>query len=490
MSWRCCTSRSSGCTTRSSPRRLARRGRCPRAAAARRCWRRRGRPPPASAAARSRWPAPAGAAAASCAAPPRSRPAPGASATTHGAAGRSLRSPPRRPRRVARGRVRGARGHRRPGAELGDEADPADRRGAAARSRRGQREPAARADPAHAAEPATAPVVAARSPPRRRRLRRRPPPAATASLRAGRGRGRSGASGGGAGRPTRPPSPRRGATTAAARSDRWPPGQPRSDRRADRAGRGDRGRRGARARSAAARARQLGATAANQHVGARPGQRPSAPPRARRAATTVKVNPQTVTVAVLNGTTTANLAAAVSDKLSSQGLPAGGYRQRRRPDAWRRRSSATCRRPGAKNDALAVAKALEAQAERGQAGLHRQPERRLQRHPDEVPRPGHRDRRRRPELRRRVSASLPRRTDHEGPAEAAPAHDQAPQDGDHPRPRSRSVGRRRRRPGGGRRRVHRLRQARLGHGGRDRQPRCRSSPATASTASRSCSAAR
>jgi hypothetical protein len=74
--------------------------------------------------------------------------------------------------------------------------------------------------------------------------------------------------------------------------------------------------------------------------------------------TTVKVNPQTVTVAVLNGTTTANLAAAVSDKLNTKGFQQGAT-----GNAASQTMSATIvgyqpGAPGAKNDAYAVAVAL------------------------------------------------------------------------------------------------------------------------------------
>ena len=73
---------------------------------------------------------------------------------------------------------------------------------------------------------------------------------------------------------------------------------------------------------------------------------------------TVKVDPRTVTVAVLNGTTTANLAAAVSDKLSSKGFLQGAT-----GNAAVQTMSTTIvgylpGAPAAKNDALAVAVAL------------------------------------------------------------------------------------------------------------------------------------
>jgi LytR cell envelope-related transcriptional attenuator len=73
---------------------------------------------------------------------------------------------------------------------------------------------------------------------------------------------------------------------------------------------------------------------------------------------TVKINPQTVTVAVLNGTTTANLAAAVSDKLSNQGFQQGAT-----GNAAIQTMASTIvgylpGDQGAKNDAYAVAVAL------------------------------------------------------------------------------------------------------------------------------------
>jgi hypothetical protein len=73
---------------------------------------------------------------------------------------------------------------------------------------------------------------------------------------------------------------------------------------------------------------------------------------------TVKIDPQTVTVAVLNGTTTANLAAAVSDKLSNKGFQQGST-----GNAANQTMAATVvgYQPGdqgAKNDAYAVAVAL------------------------------------------------------------------------------------------------------------------------------------
>jgi LytR cell envelope-related transcriptional attenuator len=75
---------------------------------------------------------------------------------------------------------------------------------------------------------------------------------------------------------------------------------------------------------------------------------------------TVKVDPRTVTVAVLNGTTTANLAAAVSDKLSTK-----GFQQGTTGNAADQSTATTATivgyvpaAPDAKNDALAVAVAL------------------------------------------------------------------------------------------------------------------------------------
>jgi hypothetical protein len=80
--------------------------------------------------------------------------------------------------------------------------------------------------------------------------------------------------------------------------------------------------------------------------------------KANAKGATVKVDPQTVTVAVLNGTTTANLAAAVSDKLSTKGFQQGAT-----GNAANQTMATTIvgYLPGssaAKNDALAVAVAL------------------------------------------------------------------------------------------------------------------------------------
>ena len=67
---------------------------------------------------------------------------------------------------------------------------------------------------------------------------------------------------------------------------------------------------------------------------------------------------------------------------------------------------------------------------------------------------------------------------------------QAARAGHHPRDRPRAVRRRGRRPARGRRRERRHRQARLGHGARERQPQAEARSATPRTGSRSCSAAR
>jgi hypothetical protein len=80
--------------------------------------------------------------------------------------------------------------------------------------------------------------------------------------------------------------------------------------------------------------------------------------RGKARGAVVKINPQTVTVAVLNGTTTANLAAAVSDKLSNK-----GFQQGSRGNAANQTMATTIvgylpADPGAKNDAYAVAVAL------------------------------------------------------------------------------------------------------------------------------------
>ena len=80
--------------------------------------------------------------------------------------------------------------------------------------------------------------------------------------------------------------------------------------------------------------------------------------KAKARGATVRINPQTVTVAVLNGTTTANLAAAVSDKLSHQGFQQGAT-----GNAANQTMASTIvgylpGDQGAKNDAYAVAVAL------------------------------------------------------------------------------------------------------------------------------------
>jgi hypothetical protein len=73
---------------------------------------------------------------------------------------------------------------------------------------------------------------------------------------------------------------------------------------------------------------------------------------------TVKINPQTVTVAVLNGTTTANLAAAVSDKLSGKGFQQGATGNAANQTMATTIVGYQPSAPGAKNDAYAVAVAL------------------------------------------------------------------------------------------------------------------------------------
>ena len=72
----------------------------------------------------------------------------------------------------------------------------------------------------------------------------------------------------------------------------------------------------------------------------------------------VQINPQTVTVAVLNGTTTANLAAAVSDKLSNKGFQQGATGNAANQTMATTTVGYLPGAPGAKNDALAVAVAL------------------------------------------------------------------------------------------------------------------------------------
>jgi hypothetical protein len=73
---------------------------------------------------------------------------------------------------------------------------------------------------------------------------------------------------------------------------------------------------------------------------------------------TVKINPQTVTVAVLNGTTTANLAAAVSDKLSNKGFQQGATGNAANQTMATTIVGYLPGDQGAKNDAYAVAVAL------------------------------------------------------------------------------------------------------------------------------------
>jgi hypothetical protein len=73
---------------------------------------------------------------------------------------------------------------------------------------------------------------------------------------------------------------------------------------------------------------------------------------------TVKVDPRTVTVAVLNGTTTANLAAAVSDKLSTKGFQQGATGNAANQTMATTIVGYLPGAPAAKNDALAVAVAL------------------------------------------------------------------------------------------------------------------------------------
>jgi hypothetical protein len=73
---------------------------------------------------------------------------------------------------------------------------------------------------------------------------------------------------------------------------------------------------------------------------------------------TVKINPQTVTVAVLNGTTTANLAAAVSDKLNAKGFQQGATGNAADQSMPTTIVGYLPGDQGAKNDAYAVAVAL------------------------------------------------------------------------------------------------------------------------------------
>jgi LytR cell envelope-related transcriptional attenuator len=73
---------------------------------------------------------------------------------------------------------------------------------------------------------------------------------------------------------------------------------------------------------------------------------------------TVKINPQTVTVAVLNGTTTANLAAAVSDKLNAKGFQQGATGNAADQTMPTTIVGYLPGDQGAKNDAYAVAVAL------------------------------------------------------------------------------------------------------------------------------------
>jgi len=80
--------------------------------------------------------------------------------------------------------------------------------------------------------------------------------------------------------------------------------------------------------------------------------------KGKAGSVTININPATVTVAVLNGTTTANLAAAVSDKLSAK-----GFQQGTTGNAADQSMSTTIvgyvpSVSGAKNDAYAVAHTL------------------------------------------------------------------------------------------------------------------------------------
>ncbi|MFZ0386025.1 MAG: LytR C-terminal domain-containing protein, partial [Solirubrobacteraceae bacterium] len=100
-----------------------------------------------------------------------------------------------------------------------------------------------------------------------------------------------------------------------------------------------------------------GGTASTQTSATAKGKAKSAT-RGKARGATVKINPQTVTVAVLNGTSTANLAAAVSDKLSNKGFQQGATGNAADQTMPTTIVGYVPGAPGAKNDALAVAVAL------------------------------------------------------------------------------------------------------------------------------------
>ena len=79
--------------------------------------------------------------------------------------------------------------------------------------------------------------------------------------------------------------------------------------------------------------------------------------KGKRAAAKVNVNTQSVTVAVLNGTLTTNLAADVSSKLSARGFQQGATGNAT-DQSLSKTTVVTSSVPGAKNDALAVAHLL------------------------------------------------------------------------------------------------------------------------------------
>lgn len=80
--------------------------------------------------------------------------------------------------------------------------------------------------------------------------------------------------------------------------------------------------------------------------------------KGKRAAAKVNVNPQSVTVAVLNGTLTTNLAADVSSKLSARGFQQGATGNATDQSLSKTTVGYVQSVPGAKNDALAVAHLL------------------------------------------------------------------------------------------------------------------------------------
>ena len=191
-----------------------------------------------------------------------------------------------------------------------------------------------------------------------------------------------------------PRSPRRGRPAGPERERRTAPGRPARQPRRDRARRRALARGGRRRRAAGGHQlrRQLqhhhGRRAPRRRttIGAASEQRANAASKARRH----DRDAGTVTVAVLNGTSTNNLAHDVMPKLTAAGYKPGSIATRpTRPR--RRRSSATCQ-PANRNDALAVAKSLKLGPASVQAVI-----RATARSPaaarDVVPGPGRRDRR-------------------------------------------------------------------------------------------------